>query len=98
MTSTVCMGLSWYNLISPPLSTSTCLHLCPPTVDVCLPSVTTLKCTCSVLVCHAQHWRGSRCRKAQSDTQVELAYDSVEGSMYVIGTWTATVSRTLAWT
>src|SRR5258707_4506486 len=48
--------------------------------------------------CHTRRWRGSRCRKAQSDTWVELAYDGVEGSMYVIGTQTATVSRMLAWT
>src|SRR6266436_3550675 len=46
--------------------------------------------------CHAQHWRGSRCRKVWSDTQVELVYDSVEGSTYVIGAQTAMVSRTLA--
>src|SRR5258705_10004656 len=32
------------------------------------------------------------------DTQAELAYDSVEGSMYVIGAWTVTVSRMLAQT
>src|SRR5258707_333135 len=42
--------LSWYNLVSPPLSASACLHLCPPTsVNVCLPSATTPKHTCSVL-------------------------------------------------
>src|SRR6266436_4681812 len=48
--------------------------------------------------CHAQCQRGSGCGKVQLDTQAELAYDSVEGSMYVIGTWTATVSRMLAQT
>src|SRR5258708_16288814 len=48
--------------------------------------------------CHAQHQRGSRCGKAQSDTQAELVYDGVEGSMYVAGTWTAMVSRMLAQT
>src|SRR5260221_14190036 len=48
--------------------------------------------------CHAQRRRGSRCRKARSDTQAELAYDGVEGSTYVVGTRTATVSRTLAQT
>src|SRR6266436_4610902 len=48
--------------------------------------------------CHAQHQRGSGCGKAQSDTQVELVYDGVEGSMYVVGTQTAMVSRTLAQT
>src|SRR6266436_4689088 len=39
--------------------------------------------------CHAQCQRGSGCGKAWSDTQVELAYDGVEGSTYVIGTRTA---------
>src|SRR5260221_14453887 len=48
--------------------------------------------------CHARHRRGSGCGKARSDTQAELAYDSVEGSTYVVGTQTATVSRTLAQT
>src|SRR5260221_1845739 len=48
--------------------------------------------------CHARCQRGSRCGKVQSDTQAELAYDSVEGSTYVIGTRTATVSRMLAQT
>ncbi len=48
--------------------------------------------------CHAQCRRGSGCGKAQSDTQVELVYDGVEGSMYVVGTQTAMVSRTLAQT
>src|SRR6266436_3360106 len=48
--------------------------------------------------CHAQHRRGSGCGKAQLDTQVELVYDGVESSMYVVGTRTATVSRTLAQT
>src|SRR5260370_15773958 len=46
--------------------------------------------------CHTQHQRGSGCRKAQSDTWAELVYDGVEGSTYVVGTWTAMVSRTLA--
>ncbi len=54
--------LSWYNLVSPPLSmsasahaspppsTSAHLHPCPPTsINVHLPSATTLKHTCSVL-------------------------------------------------
>src|SRR6266446_7330861 len=49
-----------------------------------------------VLSCHARHQRGSGCRKAWSDTWVELAYDGVEGSTYVIGTQTAMVSRTLS--
>ena len=48
--------------------------------------------------CHAQHQRGSGCGKAWLDTWVELVYDGVEGSMYVIGAWTATVSRMLAQT
>src|SRR5258708_31524953 len=48
--------------------------------------------------CHTRCWRGSGCRKAQSDTQVELVYDGVEGSMYVVGAQTAMVSRMLAWT
>src|SRR5260221_9121707 len=48
--------------------------------------------------CHTQCQRGSRCRKAWSDTWAELAYDGVEGSTYVVGTQTATVSRMLAWT
>src|SRR5258708_7536565 len=48
--------------------------------------------------CHARHRRGSRCGKARSDTRAELAYDSVEGSTYVVGAWTAMVSRTLAQT
>src|SRR5258706_15983585 len=48
--------------------------------------------------CHARHQRGSRCGKVWSDTWAELAYDGVEGSTYVIGAWTATVSRMLAWT
>src|SRR6266436_10210788 len=48
--------------------------------------------------CHARCRRGSGCGKVRSDTRVELAYDSVEGSMYVIGAQTATVSRTLAQT
>src|SRR5260221_5429238 len=45
---------------------------------------------------HARHQRGSGYGKAWSDTWVELAYDGVEGSMYVIGARTATVSRMLA--
>src|SRR5258708_26894504 len=48
--------------------------------------------------CHAQCQRGSGCGKAQLDTQAELAYDGVEGSMYIFGAWTAMVSRTLAQT
>src|SRR5258707_6738945 len=41
--------VSWYILISPPPSASACLCLCPPTsIDVCLPSTTTPKHTCSV--------------------------------------------------
>src|SRR5258707_1870942 len=48
--------------------------------------------------CHARHQRGSRCRKVWSDTQAELAYDGVEGSTYVVGAQTATVSRMLAQT
>src|SRR5260221_3668738 len=48
--------------------------------------------------CHTRCLRGSGCGKVQSDTQVELAYDGVEGSTYVIGTWTAMVSRMLAQT
>src|SRR5258708_16248428 len=48
--------------------------------------------------CHARHQRGSGCGKAWSDTWAELVYDGVEGSTYVIGTWTATVSRMLAQT
>ena len=48
--------------------------------------------------CHAQCQRGSRCGKVQLDTWVELVYDGVEGSMYIIGTQTATVLRMLAWT
>src|SRR5260221_14177684 len=47
-------------------------------------------------LCHTRHQRGSGCGKAWLDTRAELAYDSVEGSTYVIGTRTATVSRTLA--
>src|SRR6266446_9198204 len=39
--------------------------------------------------CHARRWRGSRCGKAQLDTRAELAYDGVEGSMYVVGARTA---------
>src|SRR5258708_3792601 len=46
--------------------------------------------------CHTQRWRGSGCGKVWSDTWAELAYDSVEGSTYIIGTRTATVSRMLA--
>src|SRR5258708_33888347 len=46
--------------------------------------------------CHARRWRGSRCGKAQPDTQAELAYDGVEGSTYIVGAQTATVSRMLA--
>src|SRR5258708_39744389 len=46
--------------------------------------------------CHARHRRGSGCRKARSDTRAELVYDGVEGSTYVVGAQTATVSRTLA--
>src|SRR5260221_2049684 len=42
--------------------------------------------------CHAQCRRGSRCRKAWLDTQVELAYVGVEGSMYIIGSWIATAA------
>src|SRR5258708_17691821 len=53
-------------------------------------------CMCNWGLCHTRHWRGSGCRKVQSDTRAELAYDSVEGSTYVIGAWTATVSRMLA--
>src|SRR5258708_6959373 len=48
--------------------------------------------------CHAQHWRGSRCGIAWSDTWAELAYDGVEGSTYIIGAWTAMVSKMLAQT
>ena len=33
---------------------------------------------------------------AWSDTLVELAYDGVEGSMYIVGAQTATVSRALS--
>ncbi len=47
-------------------------------------------------LCHAQCQRGSGCGIVRSDTWAELAYDSVEGSMYVVGAWTATVSRMLA--
>src|SRR5260221_345568 len=46
--------------------------------------------------CHTRRRRGSRCGKVQLDTRAELVYDSVEGSTYVIGAWTAMVSRTLA--
>src|SRR5258708_10938844 len=46
--------------------------------------------------CHARCRRGSGCGKVQSDTWAELAYDGVEGSTYVVGTRTATVSRMLA--
>ena len=46
--------------------------------------------------CHAQCWRGSGCEKVWSDTLVELAYDGVEGSTYVVGAQTATVSRMLS--
>ncbi len=53
---------------------------------------------CVLKYCHTQHWRGSGCGKVQSDTQAELAYDGVEGSTYVIGAQTATVSRMLAQT
>src|SRR5258707_780793 len=48
--------------------------------------------------CHARRRRGSGCGKARSDTRAELAYDRVEGSTYIIGARTATVSRTLAQT
>src|SRR5258708_39473534 len=48
--------------------------------------------------CHTWCQRGSGCRKVWLDTQAELAYDGVEGSTYVVGTQTATVSRTLAQT
>src|SRR6266436_584104 len=46
--------------------------------------------------CHTQHRRGSGCGKVWSDTWAELAYDGVEGSMYIVGAQTAMVSRTLA--
>src|SRR6266436_3651520 len=46
--------------------------------------------------CHARCRRGSGCGKAWLDTQAELVYDGVEGSTYVVGARTATVSRTLA--
>ncbi len=48
--------------------------------------------------CHTQCQRGSRCGKVQLDTWVELVYDGVEGSMYVVGAQTAMVSRMLAQT
>ena len=46
--------------------------------------------------CHAQCQRGTGCETVWLDTLVELVYDGVEGSMYVIGAWTAMVSRTLS--
>src|SRR5260221_12108414 len=48
--------------------------------------------------CHARLWRGSGCGKAWSATRAELANDGVEGSTYVVGARTATVSRMLAQT
>src|SRR5258708_39759106 len=59
-------------------------------------ALTQIKCYVSDTACHARRRRGSGCGKAWSDTRAELAYDCVEGSMYVIGARTATVSRTLA--
>ena len=39
---------------------------------------------------------GHRCEIVWLDTLVELVYDGVEGSMYVMGAWTAMVSRMLS--
>src|SRR5258708_14945768 len=45
-----CHGTTSFPLLCLPLPTSACLRLCPPTsIDICLPSATTPKCTCSIL-------------------------------------------------